>query len=121
MTIDRDESSKYSAEYDVSVRRLSDLLALTSAKKEAMGAAMVEFYPGETIREHINKENVEEIFLLLDGTADFTLDGVVHSVKAGDVAFAKIGQSHSFKNTSTDKARLFSLWWKAVSTEQVPA
>lgn len=121
MTIDRNESSKYKPEYDVSVRRLSDLLALTSAKKEAMGAALVEFYPGETVREHINKENVEEIFLLLDGTADFTLDGVVQSLNAGDVGFARIGQSHSFKNTSTEKSRLLSLWWKAVNTEEVSA
>lgn len=114
MTIDRDDASKYREEYDVRVRRLADLLALTSPRKEAMGAALSEMEPGETVREHVNKPQVEEIFLLLDGTADFCLDGEVQPMAAGDVAFARIGQSHSFTNTSTQRSRLLSVWWKAV-------
>ncbi|MEU9081121.1 cupin domain-containing protein [Streptomyces sp. NPDC048357] len=121
MTIDRHESGKYRDEYDVKVRRLTGLLALTSPRKEAMGAAMSEFEPGETVREHVNKERVEEIFLLLDGTADFTLDGVTRELRAGDVGFARTGQSHAFTNTSDQKVRLFSVWWRTVPTEGAAA
>ncbi|MFJ8015676.1 cupin domain-containing protein [Streptomyces sp. NPDC096339] len=121
MTIDRHEPDKYKEEYDVMVRRFTELMALTSPLKEAMGAAISEFGPGETVREHINKERVEEIFLLLDGTAEFTLDGVKQELRAGDVGFARIGQSHSFTNTSEEKIRLFSVWWRAVSPEGAAA
>jgi quercetin dioxygenase-like cupin family protein len=118
MIIDKHLPEKYKPEYDVSVRRLTDLLAHTSPTKKSMGAAISEFQPGETIREHVNKEGVEEMFVLLDGKAEYKLDDEVQEISAGDVAFAKIGQKHSFKNTSDKPARLLSIWWKAVSEEE---
>jgi mannose-6-phosphate isomerase-like protein (cupin superfamily) len=114
MTIDRHAPEKYLDEYGVKMRRLAELLALTSPRKEAMGAALCQVEPGETITEHRNKENVEEVFLLLDGTADFTLNGVTEGIGAGDVGFARIGERHSFTNTSQSTIRLLSVWWRAV-------
>ena len=115
MTIDHDSPDKYNPEYDVSIRRLTEFFAQTSPKKEAMGAAISVIQPGETVREHINKPDVEEMFMLLDGTATFRLDDQDHEVSAGDVGFARIGQKHSFTNSSDDTVRLLSLWWKAVA------
>ena len=115
MIIDHDSPDKYKPEYDVSIRRLTEFLAQTSAKKEAMGAAISVIQPGETVREHINKPDVEEVFLLLDGTATFRLDDQDHEVSAGDMGFAKVGQKHSFTNSSGNTVRLLSIWWKAVA------
>ncbi|MDI7174954.1 cupin domain-containing protein [Leptospira santarosai] len=117
MILDRNDPSKFNNEYDVRVRRLAELLALTSPTKTALGAAISEFEPGETIREHINKPHVEEVFLLLDGIANFNLDGVVHQLNAGDLGFARIGQKHSFTNICDQKIRLLSIWWKVVNNE----
>ena len=115
MMIDHDSPDKYKPEYDVSIRRLTDFLAQTSPKKEAMGAAISIVQPGETVREHINKPDVEEVFLLLDGTATFRLDDQDHEVSAGAIGFAKVGQKHSFTNSSGETVRLLSIWWKAVA------
>ncbi|WP_061219410.1 cupin domain-containing protein [Leptospira weilii] len=118
LIIDRDEPSKYKDEYDVRVRRLAELLSLTSPTKTALGAAISEFEPMETVREHINKPHVEEVFLLLDGTANFNLDGEPHQISAGDLGFARIGQKHSFTNTCDKKIRLLSVWWKVPGGEE---
>ncbi|MGA7723182.1 MAG: cupin domain-containing protein [Ignavibacteriaceae bacterium] len=115
MIIDKNSSDKYNPEYDVSIRRFSELFAQTSKKKEAMGAALSIVKSGETVREHINKPGVEEVFLLLDGNAIFTLDDVNHDIAAGDMGFAEIGQKHSFTNSSDSTIRLLSIWWKAVA------
>lgn len=115
MIIDKDSPDKYNPEYDVSIRRLTDFLKQTSPKKEAMGAALSIIQPGETVREHINKPGVEEVFLLLDGNAIFNLDDVPHDIAAGDMGFAEIGQKHSFTNSSDNTVRLLSIWWKAVA------
>lgn len=114
MIIDHNSPDKYKPEYDVSIRRLSDFLAQTSPRKEAMGAAISVIAPGETVREHVNKPGVEEVFLLLDGNALFRLDDEAHEIAAGDMGFAKVGQKHSFTNASNTSVRLLSIWWKAV-------
>lgn len=115
MIIDKNSPDKYKPEYGVSIRRFSEFLTQTSAKKEAMGAALSVIEPGETVTEHINKPGVEEIFLLLDGSSIFTLNGVDHEIVAGDMGFAEIGQKHSFTNSSNSTVRLLSIWWKAVA------
>ena len=114
MHIDRHSDEKYKPEYDVLVRRLADTFAHTSPTKEALGAAISVFEPGETVREHVNKENVEEVFLVLDGTVDFVLDGQHETITTGDVGLAHIGQSHAFTNIGSERARLLSIWWRAV-------
>lgn len=115
MTIDHDSPDKYKPEYDVSIRRLTDFLAQTSPRKEAMGAAISVIQPGETVREHINKPDVEEVFLLLDGNATFRLGDEDHAVSAGAIGFASVGVKHSFTNSSDKTVRLLSIWWKAVA------
>ena len=121
MTIDRDEPGKYNLEYGVQLRRLTELMSLTSPIKEAMGGGISVVAPGETVTEHVNKPNVEEIFLLLDGEARFTLEGAPQVMKAGDVGFAAIGKRHEFTNTSSETIRLLSVWWRAVDKENLPA
>lgn len=117
MFVDRESVEKYADEYDVKVRRLSDTVALTSSTKEAMGMAISTFAPGETVREHVNKPNVQEIFMILAGDVEVVIDGEREVLQAGDLSFAEIGQSHRFTNLGDDQARLLSIWWRAtVST-----
>jgi quercetin dioxygenase-like cupin family protein len=117
MHIDKESTDKYQHEYGVLVRRLGGVFAETSALKEASGGAISVVAPGETITEHVNKENVEEVFVVLGGTFDFTLDGEHATITTGDVGFARIGQAHAFTNVGTSTARLLSLWWRAVDPE----
>jgi quercetin dioxygenase-like cupin family protein len=112
--IDRNSTEKYKPEYDVLVRRFAETFAQTSPGKEAMGAAISVFEPGETIREHVNKPDVEEVFLVLDGDVDFYLDGRRERITTGDMGLAHIGQAHAFTNAGTSTARLLSIWWRAV-------
>lgn|GEM_PF-1563004 len=114
MHIDRNSAEKYKPEYDVLVRRFAETFARTSPAKEAMGAAISVFEPGETIREHVNKENVEEVFLVLEGEVDFALDGRHETIRTGDMGMAHIGEAHAFTNIGADTARLLSIWWRAV-------
>jgi mannose-6-phosphate isomerase-like protein (cupin superfamily) len=118
MHIDKDSTDKYKHEYGVLVRRLGDVFTETSPLKEASGGAISLVAPGETITEHVNKENVEEVFVVLDGAFDFTLDGERATITTGDVGFARIGQAHAFTNVGAEPARLLSLWWRAVAPDR---
>jgi mannose-6-phosphate isomerase-like protein (cupin superfamily) len=118
MQIDKDSTDKYQHEYGVLVRRLADVFTRTSPLKEASGGAISLVAPGETITEHVNKENVEEVFVVLDGTFDFTLDGEHATITTGDVGLARIGQAHAFTNIGAEPARLLSLWWRAVDPDR---
>lgn len=121
MIIERDADDLYRDEYDVRVRRLTEMAAQTVPVKTGFGAALVRFGPGEVVREHVNKPGVEEMFIMLEGTADFVLEGETHGLAEGDVAFAPIGQSHSFTNTSPGPGRLLCIWWRPAATDDVAA
>lgn len=113
MIIDRNEDAEYKHEYDVRVRRLTDFLTEnTSPQKYKLGGSLVEFAPGETVREHVNRDRVEEIFVLLDGKAEFFLDGKTEVLRSGDLTKAPVGMAHSFTNVSDAPSRLLCLWWE---------
>lgn len=117
MIIERDSDDLYNDEYDVRVRRLTAIAAQTVPTKEGFGAALVRFEPGETIREHSNKPGVEEMFVMLEGTADFMLEGEVLELHEGDVAFAPVGQRHRFTNTGDNTGRMICIWWRPAGFE----
>ena len=49
-----------------------------------------------TIGDHYHKEK-DEIFYLLYGSGEVTLDGVTEKLKDGDIVFAGKGTKHTFK------------------------
>ncbi len=57
------------------------------------------FEPGAAIQLH--KHNCEESVLMLEGTAVAEIDGVDHTVQAGDITFIPAGIPHRFRNTSS--------------------
>lgn len=114
MAIDRNTPEKYKLEYGVQLRRLADFFAQTSATKEAMGGGISVVAPGEVVTAHVNKPNVEELFVVMKGELRFTLEDDTQILRQGDFGFAPIGQRHEFGNDSADTAELLSIWWRSV-------
>ncbi|AJM77600.1 cupin domain-containing protein [Rathayibacter toxicus] len=112
MLVDHDQTDKYKDEYDVLVRRFSPILAKTADVKHSLGMAISRFEPGETVREHINKPHVEEMFIVLDGEVEVIIEEDKKILRSGDASFAEVGQRHRFSNVGTGTARLLSIWWR---------
>lgn len=53
---------------------------------------------------------LEEIYLLHEGTATMTLDGVAHPMAPGDAVLARAGVAHDLRNTGDTPARLTVIW-----------
>lgn len=110
---EQDSEDLYRDEYGVTMRRLTDMAAQTTPIKQGFGAALVHIGPGDVVTEHVNKPGVEEMFLWIEGSADYVLDGETYSLSEGDVAFAPVGVRHSFTSTGSGPGRFVTLWWRA--------
>lgn len=114
MKIDVNDETKYASEYGVRVRRITEFLQQHSANTlHNLSGALADIAPGESVAQHVNKPNVEEFFLVLEGSLEFTLDTESSILRQGDIGFASIGQSHSFTNVTAEPARMLSVWWTA--------
>ena len=54
-------------------------------------------HPGSAIGPH--KQEVDEVYYVLSGTGELTLDGEKHTVGAGTAILTRPGSSHSLKQT----------------------
>jgi mannose-6-phosphate isomerase-like protein (cupin superfamily) len=54
-------------------------------------------HPGSAIGLH--KQDVDEVYYILSGTGELTLDGEKHQVSAGTAILTRPGSSHSLKQT----------------------
>ena len=54
-------------------------------------------HPGSAIGQH--KQDVDEVYYILSGTGELTLDGEKHQVSAGTAILTRPGSSHSLKQT----------------------
>jgi quercetin dioxygenase-like cupin family protein len=62
------------------------LLARRSLGLRAFGMNLVELEPGESIPEHDETErDQEEVFVVVEGTATFLIDGEEHEAPAGSL------------------------------------
>ena len=57
-------------------------------------------HPGSAIGLHTQK--VDEVYYILSGTGELTLDGEKRQVAAGTAILTRPGSSHSLKQTGTD-------------------
>ena len=58
-----------------------------------------ELDPGAVIGYHTHCQN-EEVYVILEGSGEMTVNGEVLAVKPGDVLVNKMGWSHGLANTS---------------------
>ena len=61
--------------------------------------------PGASIGEH-GHDGDEEVYYILEGAGEMTMDGVVAAVQAGDFCFTQSGHRHSLRNTGAQSMRL---------------
>jgi quercetin dioxygenase-like cupin family protein len=66
------------------------------ASTDSVRSAAIRIPAGEEVVEH-RHERSDEVFVIVGGSATFTIDGIAHEVAAGDVLFAKGGERHGFK------------------------
>ena len=52
--------------------------------------------PGSVIGEHVHSRS-EEIYFIVRGEGEMTVDGTTHSVSAGDLILTPLGSRHSFR------------------------
>ena len=57
-------------------------------------------HPGSGIGLH--KQDVDEVYYVLSGTGELTLDGERHAVSSGTAILTRPGSSHSLKQTGAD-------------------
>jgi quercetin dioxygenase-like cupin family protein len=82
----------------------AELLTMFTVDYEPGGAAQVHDHP------------FEEAYFFLDGEIEAELDGVMHTIHAGDVVFAGVGATHGFFNTGNGRVR-----WIETQAPQPPA
>ncbi|NNF02834.1 MAG: cupin domain-containing protein [Rhodothermales bacterium] len=74
--------------------------------------------PGVGPGRHIHHEQ-DEAFFFLEGRFDVEVDGVLHHVEPGDVAFVPRGTIHAFKNVGTTTGRIRYLFTPALGIEEM--
>ena len=87
-----------------------DVTALEFFHRGEVGSGFQFFHdttvpPGASIGLHRHHNNAE-IYYLLDGEADFYLDGVRYRMRSGDLGIVQDGHTHKIVNTGDVPLRL---------------
>lgn len=69
---------------------------------ESMTFAHYDFMRGATIHEHFHRE--EEVYEVIEGELELTIDGVAQTVRPGLVAIVPSGVRHSVKALTDGRA-----------------
>jgi mannose-6-phosphate isomerase-like protein (cupin superfamily) len=75
--------------------------------------------PGAVSGEHLHTRT-EEMYLLLRGRGEVTLDGRAHRVAAGDVVLTGLGTRHGLRNTGTEPLEWLVIEMTATETATAP-
>lgn len=76
-------------------------------KGPRMNFALVQFQAGEDFKAHYHNV-MEENFFILEGEVDIVVDGVVHSLKEGDLIHIEPGEVHYVINQSKASVKMIS-------------
>lgn len=67
--------------------------------------------PGASEGMHTHDDPpLEEVYLVVSGTATLTLDGEVHRLGPGDAMLSKAGTDHDLVNTGEEPLRVIVVW-----------
>ncbi len=83
----------------ISVKMLAD----RTFGAELLTMFTVDYEPGGAAQAHDHP--FEETYFFLAGEIEAELDGVHHTLRAGDVVFAGVGSVHGFYNTGVERVR----------------
>ncbi len=77
-------------------------------KSSVTQVAYAELHAGEFIEEHLH-DSMEEVFLILDGECEFSLDGVSHLFKKDDVIKIAPKIKHTLRSIRDTKLYYFGV------------
>lgn len=88
---------------------ISDILEFTADKsarkaifKESqLDTGLLLYTPGQTTPDH-KHSNIDEVFYVISGEGTITIEGEEILAKEKDIIFSPNGETHGFKNTSSD-------------------
>lgn len=75
--------------------------------------------PGGTEGRHVHTEEdqpLDEMYLIVDGTARMTVDDVPHDLGPGDTVLAPTGTEHDLVNTGDATLRVIVIWGPPAAT-----
>lgn len=101
--------NSYRPEYNVLIRRFTDVLKATGPQKTKLGSAVSLIHPGQTLEQH--KHPVTEFIYLINGQAAVWVEGHTQILNEGDIAVLPPNKLHHVSNTGAESFRLFSFWW----------
>ena len=70
--------------------------------------ARITLEPGCSIGYHVH-EHDSELFHILKGVAEYSDNGEIKTVKAGDVTICGVGQGHSIANKGTETVEIIAV------------
>ena len=76
-------------------------------KGPRMNFAVVQFMPGQDFRAHYHNV-MEEDFFILEGKIDIAVDGVVHTLSAGDLIHIEPEEVHYCRNAYDAPVKMIS-------------
>ena len=89
-----------------------ELTSLISGPEELNGKgrlfSVITLKPGCSIGYHLHDHDAE-LFYMISGTAEYNDNGVIKTVKAGDVMICPTGTSHGIENVSDETAQLVAV------------
>jgi quercetin dioxygenase-like cupin family protein len=80
------------------------LLSGDRTPTNALTLGVATFAPGDVLPEHRHDET--ELYLVLEGAGEVTVDGIVREIRAGAAVFLPGGARHGIRNTGPSDLRL---------------
>lgn len=103
------KSARFSEEYGGAFRRI---FPWENVVNTPWGSAWMKLRPGTRSTLHAHDE--KEVFIILSGEGEMTVDDETRPVGKGDVVYLPPFSRHSLKNMSQDETlELLCIWWDA--------
>ena len=88
----------------------SRLLPNLLGESKITGGGVYLFKPGETAHpEEHHAHDVDEVFIIVQGSGVLPIDGVEHPIKTGDVVIVAAGEDHHTRSSVDDP--LVAAWY----------